>query len=232
MWSALPCRPAGRPPLYTMVLAAAATRGQRSAHSLATGPVIAEPGQRRGGQRAEGVRGSEQWAALTGTSWQLTWSRPTAYCPPHTCTGAPALSSAALCPALHPTALTLHLALGVDNHARVVLKVDVGAVLPPERLALPHHNRGHDCGAGGGGAEGAVEAGEVRGSGVFARAAYGWGFLKWRPTHGAEFQLAWADMTVDRDRVLMEPLPPWPGCCDAGCWQVHVSPAGAAAPAA
>ncbi len=42
--------------------------------------------------------------------------------------------------------LTLHLALGVDNHAGVVLKVDVGAVLPPERLALPHHNRGHDCG--------------------------------------------------------------------------------------
>lgn len=45
-----------------------------------------------------------------------------------------------------PAPLTLHLALGVDNHAGVVLKVDVGTVLPPERLALPHHDRGHHCG--------------------------------------------------------------------------------------
>lgn len=36
--------PAGRcVPLQTMVFAAAATRGHRSAHSLATGPVMAEP---------------------------------------------------------------------------------------------------------------------------------------------------------------------------------------------
>ena len=35
---------------------------------------------------------------------------------------------------------TLHLALGVDDDARVVLKVDEGALLSPPRLALADDN--------------------------------------------------------------------------------------------
>jgi len=47
--------------------------------------------------------------------------------------------------------LTLHLALGVDNDTSIVLKVDVGALLPPPGLALAHdHSRGHCRGEGGG----------------------------------------------------------------------------------
>ena len=41
--------------------------------------------------------------------------------------------------------LTLHLALVVDDHSAVVLKVDEHAVLPPPGLALPHHHGGHHC---------------------------------------------------------------------------------------
>ena len=53
------CRPLAPTPLqaaHTMVLAAAATRGHRSAHSLATGPVIAEPAGGGGGGQ-QGRRG-------------------------------------------------------------------------------------------------------------------------------------------------------------------------------
>lgn len=41
--------------------------------------------------------------------------------------------------------LTLHLALVVDDHSAVVLKVDEHTVLPPPGLALPHHHGGHHC---------------------------------------------------------------------------------------
>mmetsp|Transcript_48092 Transcript_48092/g.109254 ORF Transcript_48092/g.109254 Transcript_48092/m.109254 type:complete len:209 (+) Transcript_48092:231-857(+) len=37
----------------------------------------------------------------------------------------------------------LHLALVVHNHPGIVLEEDEDAVLPPERLALPHHDRRH-----------------------------------------------------------------------------------------
>jgi hypothetical protein len=42
-------------------------------------------------------------------------------------------------------ARTLDLALGVDDDARVVLKVHHEAVLSAERLALPHHDQRHRC---------------------------------------------------------------------------------------
>ena len=38
----------------------------------------------------------------------------------------------------------LHLTLRVDNHTRVVLKVDEGSVLSPPRLALPDQHTRHD----------------------------------------------------------------------------------------
>lgn len=43
------------------------------------------------------------------------------------------------------TTLTLHLPLVVDDDPRVVLEVDVHAVLPPPRLALADHHSGHHC---------------------------------------------------------------------------------------
>ena len=39
----------------------------------------------------------------------------------------------------------LHLALGVHNHARIVLKVDKGAVLPPPRFSLADDHDGVHC---------------------------------------------------------------------------------------
>ncbi len=48
-------------------------------------------------------------------------------------------------PAVAAIQLTLHLALGVDNDAGIVLKVDEGAVLSPPRLALPHHHGRMHC---------------------------------------------------------------------------------------
>lgn len=48
---------------HTIVLAAAATRGQRSAHSLATGPVMAEPAHKGAGERG-GWRSAARSEAL------------------------------------------------------------------------------------------------------------------------------------------------------------------------
>jgi hypothetical protein len=52
------------------------------------------------------------------------------------------------CPVHTPpprAALTLHLALGVDNDACIVLKVDEGALLPAPGLALAHDDGGRHC---------------------------------------------------------------------------------------
>lgn len=126
-----------------MELAAEAMRGHRSAHSFATGPVIADPAaaqqtlvmcvyslQMQGGQRSEPASSFNPCCHL------CSWTP---------CHEMPHPDPAAFVLVCNTVALTLHLALRVDNDASIVLEVQEHAVLAAPWLPLADDHCWHDC---------------------------------------------------------------------------------------
>lgn len=143
-----------------MELAAEAIRGQSSAHSFATGPVIAEPvhtDTKASGGEDPGAK-SVQEAALQMISLDRddnVFRMHKATVLYEECTGGSSKAEGWL---------TLHLALWVDNNPSIVLKVYIRAIFSPPRLALPDNDCRHDC------TEGAVSVSSQREAKIKQRA--------------------------------------------------------------
>jgi hypothetical protein len=100
-----------------MELAADAIRGHKSAHSFATGPVIADP--------------ANVFKHFQHQCYEYYYS--------------PVKSVHTYSSQQNGKSRTLHFALGVDDDARVILEIDEDAILAPPRLPLADDNRRHNC---------------------------------------------------------------------------------------